>query len=83
MRSSTFEPGLRSLSVRTRKFPTKRSKNRLEVALCFLFSLVGVTKIKCDHDSSEVEFSKTKNRILKTKNRNGSINKFKNLGYDR
>ena len=44
---------LRSLSARRRKFPTKRSKNRLEVALCF--SLVRVTKIKCDHDSLEVE----------------------------
>ena len=42
---------LRSLSVRRRKFPTKRSKNRLEVALCFSL----VMKIKCDHDSLEVE----------------------------
>ena len=38
-----------------RKFPTNRSKNRMEVTLCFLVSLVGVTKIKCDHDSLEVE----------------------------
>ena len=46
---------VRLLSVSTRKFPTKGSKNRLVVALRFWFLLVGVTKIGSHYDSLEVE----------------------------
>ena len=61
----------------------------LKIAFCFPQKILGVLNQHTDDNSKNklnalgVVFSVFISHVIKTKNRNRSINEFKNLGYDR